>query len=129
MIKNKTAVNSRKVTRTIEVMNLTVTCINLEDKTVLDIPVSIPAVGYRSTKALEMAITKAVTEKSPSYKYVTHTISDKMYITYAMPESQFLSLATPIATGNDIKNMIKITDATDAELVEENAEEITTDEQ
>lgn len=119
MIKNKTAVNNRKVTRTIEVMNLSVTCINMEDKTVIDIAVSIPAVGYRSTKALEAAITKAVAEKSPSYKYVTHTIADKMYITYAMPESQFLSLATPIATGNDIKNMSKF----------ESAEETTENEQ
>lgn len=122
MIKNKTAVNSRKVTRTIEVINLNVTCIDLSDKTVLELPVSIPAVGYRSNKSLEAAIVKAVAEKSTTYKYVTHTISDKQYITYAMPESQFLSLAKPIAIGNDIKNMTKI------ESAEEPAEE-TTDEQ
>ena len=51
-----TAYRNRKVTRTVEVMNLNVTAVDLSTKTVIEVPVSIPAVGFRSNKAMENAI-------------------------------------------------------------------------
>lgn len=108
MIENKTIPSNRKVTRTIEVMNLNVTVIDMTDKSVVDIPLSIPALGYRTTKALEKTIIDHVNEKNENYKYVTHTLVDKQYITYAMSEAQYLALAKPVAMGTDIKHMTKI---------------------
>lgn len=102
-----TAYRNRKVTRTVEVMNLNVTAVDLSTKTVIEVPVSIPAVGFRSNKAMENAIINAVKEKG-NYKYVTHELVDKTYITYAMDESFFMENAVIVATGNDIKNMTPV---------------------
>lgn len=120
MTSRATAYRVRKVTRTVEVMNLTATAVDLDTKTVVEFPVSIPAVGFRSNKAMENAIIKQVEEKG-NYKYVTSTVVDKTYITYAMDESFFMENAKIIATGNDIKNMQPVADETEveAEAVEE----------
>lgn len=99
-----TSYRTRKVNRTIEVLNLNVTAVDLEKKIVVELPISIPAVGFRSDKAMENAIVAAVAEKG-NYKYVTHTITDKTFITYTMDESFFIANAKITATGNDIKNM------------------------
>ena len=113
-----TAYRNRKVTRTVEVMN---TAVDLSTKTVIEVPVSIPAVGFRSNKAMENAIVNAVKEKG-NYKYVTHELVDKTYITYAMDESFFMEYATIVATGNDIKNMTPVVQEAEAEA-ESEAEE------
>lgn len=118
-----TAYRNRKVTRTVEVMNLNVTAVDLSTKTVIEVPVSIPAVGFRSNKAMENAIVNAVKEKG-NYKYVTHELIDKTYITYSMDESFFMENATIVATGNDIKNMTPVVQEAEAEAeAESEAEE------
>lgn len=114
MTSRATAYRVRKVTRTVEVVNLTATAVDLNTKTIVEFPVSIPAVGFRSNKAMENAIIKQVEEKG-NYKYVTSTVVDKTYITYAMDESFFMENAKIIATGNDIKNMQPVADETDVE--------------
>lgn len=117
-----TAYRNRKVTRTVEVMNLNVTAVDLSTKTVIEVPVSIPAVGFRSNKAMENAIINTVKEKG-NYKYVAHELIDKTYITYAMDESFFMENATIVAIGNDIKNMTPVVQKAEAEEAESEAEE------
>lgn len=111
-----TANRTRKVNRTIEVLNLNVTAVDLDEKVVVELHISIPAVGFRSDKAMENAIVAAVAEKG-NYKYVTHTITDKTFITYTMSEAFFIANAKITATGNDIKNMqpVSLPDETETE--------------
>ena len=112
MDSKSTSYRARKVNRTIEVLNLNVTAVDLEKKKVVELPISIPAVGFRSQKAVENAIAAATAEKG-NYKYVTHTVVDKTFITYTMDEAFFIANAKITATGNDIKNMQSVTDEAD----------------
>lgn len=113
MDSKSTSYRARKVNRTIEVLNLNVTAVDLEKKKVIELPISIPAVGFRSQKAVENAIT-AATEAKGNYKYVTHTVVDKTFITYTMDEAFFIANAKITATGNDIKNMQSVVDEVEA---------------
>lgn len=106
-MKNKTAVATRKVTRTVEVKQLSVTCVNIDTKTIETLAVEIPNVKYRTNTALEKAIQNAISAKG-NYKYVDHAEVGTLYILYSMPESEYLAQATIVATGTDKDNMEKI---------------------
>jgi len=111
-MKNKTAVASRKVTRTVEVRKLSVTAVNMDSKSLETLEIHIPAVKYRTNAALEKAIQNALSAMDKNYKYVDHTELGSEYILYSMPESFYLAHASIIAVGDSKDAMQKYEEAT-----------------
>ena len=106
-MRNKTAVASRKVTRTVEVRKLSVTAVDMESKSLATLEIQIPAIKYRTNVALEKAIQNALSAINGKYKYVDHAELGSEFILYSMPESFYIANATIVATGTDKKALEK----------------------
>lgn len=110
--------NSRKVNRTVELLQITATCVNLDDMTIVTKEVAIPSIGYRTEDAKEKAI-KSACSAIGNFKLVDFKENGSIFQTYTMQESFFLAHAELTAEGDNIKNMHKLSNSTENNTNEE----------